>query len=137
MATTPTEQTYEETREEIEGALGFVPGYFDVLNEQDLVNEWPNFRRYALEETAIPPKYRELIGLAVAANLKCPYCQSFHTEAAKMHGATAEELAEISFLASWTARYSALIHAQNYDMETFDQELGLVADYLEEQMDAD
>lgn len=137
MAATSTERTYDETRDEVEEMLGTMPGYFDALNEQDLVNEWPNFKRYALEETTIPAKYRELIGLAVAANIKCPYCQAFHKEAAKLHGATEEELAELSFLASWTARYSALIHAQNYDMETFEGELEQIGAHLQEQMGAD
>lgn len=137
MAAKSTERTYEETREEIEESLGIVPGYFDELNEQDLVNEWPNFKRHALEETEIPAKYKELIGLAIAANVKCPYCQLFHREAAKMHGATDEELAELEFLASWTSRYSSLIHAQNYDFETFATEFGQIADHLQGQMAAD
>ena len=137
MAATSRERTYEETREDVEANLGMMPGYFDALNEQDLVNEWPNFRRYALEETEIPAKYKELIGLAIAANIGCPYCQAFHMGTAKLHGATDEELAEISFLASWTARYSAMIHAQNYDMETFEGELEQVAGHLQEQMGAD
>ena len=130
-------ESYEETREDVEEKLGMVPGYFDELNEQDLINEWPNFTRYALEETEIPPKYRELIGLAVAANIKCPYCQHFHREAAKMHGATEEELAELSALASDTARYSALIHAQDYDIETFEDEFAQIADHLQGQLAAD
>ena len=54
MAATSSGMNYRETREDIEESLGLVPGYFDELNEQDLVNEWPNFKRYALEETAIP-----------------------------------------------------------------------------------
>ena len=137
MATQPSGQTYEETREEIEESLGLMPGYFEELNEPDLVNEWPNFRRHALEETAIPAKYKELIGLAIAANIKCPYCQLFHREAAKMHGATDEELAELEFLASWTSRYSSLIHAQNYDYGQFENEFGQIADHLQEQMEAD
>ena len=137
MAATSRERTYEETREDIEENFGLVPGFFDALDEQDLVNEWPNYKRYALEETEIPAKYRELIGLAVAANIKCPYCQSFHTEAARLHGATDAELAEISFLASWTARYSAMIHAQNYDMETFEGELEQIGNHLQEHMAGD
>lgn len=44
------------------------------------------------------------------------------------------ELAEISFLASWTARYSALIHAQDYDVETFESELERSLDHIEAQM---
>jgi AhpD family alkylhydroperoxidase len=137
MATESTGRTYGETREEIEEALGFVPGYFDELNERDLVDEWPIFRRYAFEETEIPAKYRELVGLAVAANIKCPYCQLFHREAAKMHGATEAELAELEYLASWTARYSSLIHAQNYDTETFEEEFDRMAAHLEQQLAAD
>ncbi len=137
MAVESTARTYDETLDDIEESLGIVPGYFEALDEQDLVNEWPNFKRHGLEETAIPAKYKELIGLAIAANIKCPYCQLFHREAAKMHGATDEELAEISFLASWTTRYSALIHAQHYDFDTFETEFHQMADHLQAQVAAD
>jgi AhpD family alkylhydroperoxidase len=137
MASKSVDREYEETREEIEESLGMMPGWFDSLNEQDLVNEWPNFKRHALEETEIPAKYKELIGLAVAANVKCPYCQLFHREAAKMHGATEAELAELEFLASWTARYSSLIHAQNYDYDTFASEFEQIGEHLQQQMAAD
>lgn len=137
MATDYGAKTYEETRQDVEETLGLMPGYFDALNEPDLVNEWPNFKRYAFEETEIPAKYKELIGLAVAANIKCPYCQTFHMEAARLHGATEAELAETSFLASWTARYSALIHGQDYDEETFERELEEVVSHLEQHMGGD
>jgi len=49
------------------------------------------------------------MGLAVAANIKCPYCLLFHKGAAGMNGATEEEFAETTFLASYTARWSAII----------------------------
>ncbi|WP_313690820.1 carboxymuconolactone decarboxylase family protein [Halorarum halobium] len=137
MATTSGDGTIEETRRDVEETLGFVPGYFDALHDEDLTNEWPTFKRYAFEETEIPAKYRELIGLAIAANVKCPYCQHFHLESARMHGATDAELAEISFLASWTARYSAMIHAQDYDLETFEDEFDRIAEHLREGTEAD
>lgn len=136
MAAEPQSTRYDETLDEVEEFLGIVPGYFANLNDEDLVNEWPNFKRHALEETVIPPKYKELIGLAIAGNIGCPYCQLFHREAAKMHGATEEELAELSFLASWTARYSSMIHAQNYDFDTFESEFHDIADHLQSQMSA-
>jgi len=41
----------------------------------------------------------------------------FHREAAKMNGATEDELAETVFLASYTARWSAIIHAQHYERD--------------------
>ncbi len=70
------------------------------------------------------------MGLAVAANIKCPYCQLFHKSAAQMIGATPEELAEIAFLASNTSRWSAMIHAQHYDYDTFAKETKQIGEYL-------
>ncbi len=133
MATSPA-TGYEETREDIEETLGIVPGWLDDLPPEDLVHEWPLNRRYLVGEWEIPPKYRELIGLAVAANVKCQYCMHFHREAAKMHGATEEELAELSMLASVTPRYSAMLHAQNYDLEEFETETAEIAAHFEAQM---
>ncbi len=63
-----------------------------------------------------------MIGPAIAANIKCPYCQYDHLNAAKLEGATDEELAEVYYLASFTSRWSAMVHAQNYDLETFIKE---------------
>jgi len=135
MATTGTTRDVAEIRADIEETLGFVPGFWE-LNDEDLVNEWPNFKRHVVEETAIPPKYKELIGLAIAANLKCPYCQEFHTGAAKLHGATEEELKEVAFLASFTSRYSAILHGMNYDLDTFREEFARIGDHMEQHMAA-
>jgi AhpD family alkylhydroperoxidase len=135
MASKSETRDVDVVREDIEETLGFVPGFWE-LNEGDLVNEWPNFKRHMTEETAIPPKYKEFIGLAVAANLKCPYCQEFHTGAARLHGATDEELREVAYLASFTSRYSAILHGLNYDLDTFSEEFGRIADHMEQHMEA-
>ncbi len=122
--------TYENTLKDIEKTIGIVPGFMKALPKEVLVQEWPLFKKYNFEETEIPAKYRELMGLAVAANIKCPYCTLFHKGAAEMNGATEEELAETVFLASYTARWSAIIHAQHYDYETFAREFGQIGEYL-------
>jgi hypothetical protein len=54
-----------------------------------------------------------------------------------MHGATDEELAELSMLASVTPRYSAMLHAQNYDVERFKTETAEIAAHFEQAADAD
>jgi AhpD family alkylhydroperoxidase len=125
---------YEETLKDIEETLGTVPGFMKALPEVVLIHEWPLFKKYNFEETEIPAKYRELMGLAVAANIKCPYCIHFHMGAAQMNGATEEELAETIFLASYTARWSAIIHAQNYDIQKFKEEFQQIGDYLQKKM---
>ena len=125
-----------ETREQIEQTLGLVPGFFEGIPEADLVAEWPTFQRYTLEESEIPPKYRELMGLAVAANKGGLYCQHFHSHAARLHGATDAELEEAAALSSVTARWSAMIHAQNYDLDTFEDETDQIGEHLQAQMEA-
>lgn len=125
--------SYNDTVTEIEDSFGLLPGYLEALPEQDLINEWPNLKRFMFGAGEINPKQRELVGLAVAAAIGCEYCRHFHKGAAQLHGATDEELAEISFVASYTPRYSALIQAQDYDVEQFKREVEAIAGHLQEQ----
>lgn len=129
--------TYDQTVSDIEETLGIMPGFLEALPDGDVVNEWPTFKKYLVGDTEIPPKYRELIGLAVAANIKCPYCTHFHKGAAQLHGATEDEIAEVYYLASYTARYSSMLHAQEYDEDTFHDEVEQIAAHFQEQMGAD
>ncbi|MDD1743639.1 MAG: carboxymuconolactone decarboxylase family protein [Methanomassiliicoccales archaeon] len=112
----------DDTLKDIKKTMGIVPGFMKALPDEALVHEWPIWKRYTLEESEIPEKYRELMGLAVAANIKCPYCLFFHKAMAKAAGATDEELAEVAMLAGLTSRWSTILHAQIYDMDTFEKE---------------
>jgi AhpD family alkylhydroperoxidase len=121
---------YEDTLEDVEKSFGIVPGFLKALPQDVLIHDWPLMKKYTLGESKIPAKYRELMGLAVAANIKCPYCQLFHKSVAQMLGATPEEFAETAFLASYTSRWSAMIHAQNYSYDTFAKETQQIGEYL-------
>ncbi len=125
---------YNETLNDIERSLGIVPGFMRAVPADVLVAEWPLFKKYVLGESKVPAKYRELIGLVIAANIKCPYCQLFHKSAAKLRGATDEELAEAAFLASFSSRWSAMIHAQHYDYDTFEKEVHQIGEHLKKAM---
>ncbi len=59
---------------------------------------------------AIPPKYRELVALAVALTTQCAYCLDVHTGRALDAGATREELAEVAFIAASLRAGAALGH---------------------------
>ena len=124
-------EEYEETIEDIEKTIGMVPGFMKALPEDVLVHDWPLWKKYTLGTTKIPAKYRELAGLEIAANIKCPYCELMHTALAKFYGATDEELAEIYYLASLTSRWSTMIHAQHYDREIFEKETQQIGKYLQ------
>ena len=136
MAAT-TAVSYEETLADIEDTMGIVPGFMAAIPEDALVHEWPVFKQYTLGESVFSPKERELMELAVAATLKCQYCQAFHKGAAELHGATEAELAEVAVLAGLTARWSSMIHAQHYDYDTFVEEFGRIGAFLQEQQAAD
>lgn len=135
MAVT-TAASYQETLTDIEDTVGFVPGFMEAVPEDALVHEWPVFKQYTLSESEIPPKYRELMQLAVAATQKCQYCESFHSAAAELNGATEAELAETGVLASLTTRWSAMIHTQQYDYDTFVEEIHQIGAFLQEQQQA-
>lgn len=130
-----TTDRYSETFAEMEEVFGITPPPLDAIAEEDAANEWPAMKKYTLDESEIPAKYRELIGLAIAANIKCPYCSYFHREAAKMHGATDEELKEAFYLASFTPRFSAMLHAQQYDLDEFKEKVEQIAAHLEGQQE--
>jgi len=121
---------YEDTLKDITKTFGFVPGFMKGLPQDVLAKDWPLMKKYTLGESKIPAKYRELLGLAVAANIKCPYCQLFHKSVAQMYGASPEEFAEIAFLASYTSRWSSMIHAQHYNYDTFAKETQQIGEYL-------
>jgi AhpD family alkylhydroperoxidase len=121
---------YEDTLKDIERTLGMVPGFMKAIPKDVLVHDYPLWKKYSLGQSKIPAKYRELMGLSAAANMKCPYCQLMHRGIAQLHGATDEELSEVAYLASLTARWSAMIHAQNYDYQTFAKEVAKIGEHL-------
>ena len=52
------------------------------------------------KDGAIPPKYRELMSVAVALTTQCAYCIDAHVKLAIAAGATREEIAETVFIAA-------------------------------------
>lgn len=76
------------------------------------------FDKAALADGAIPKKYKELIAVAVALTTQCPYCIDIHADAARMAGASDEELAEASFVAAALRAGGAVTHATHAMKET-------------------
>jgi AhpD family alkylhydroperoxidase len=71
------------------------------------------------QKTALSGKTKELIGLAVAAQVPCRYCVIAHTEFAKLNGATDLELREAVAMASITRNFSTLLHGLQVDEGQF------------------
>jgi AhpD family alkylhydroperoxidase len=121
---------YEETIKDIQKTFSIVPGFMKNTPKDVLLQTWPLFKKYQLGESVIPKKYREMMMLAAAAAVKCPYCQTYHKEVSKMWGASEEELNELAAVVAFTAFWSNVLHTQNYDYNTFVTELKQIGEYM-------
>jgi AhpD family alkylhydroperoxidase len=122
--------SYQQTVQDIEKTIGSMPEFFRNTPQDVLIQMWSVFKKYELGESVIPQKYREMMALASAAAMKCPYCQTFHKEVAKMYGASETELNELAVIVAQTSFWSAILHTQNYDMNKFVQELQAIGAYM-------
>jgi AhpD family alkylhydroperoxidase len=123
-----------DTKTEIREMLGLVPGFFESLPGPLLDSEWESFKSIELsDQTAIPNKYKELIGIAVSGATRCRYCVYFHTEAARLFGATDEEINEAALMAMHTMGWSTYLNASMYDYDRFTDEVNQITAYISKQ----
>lgn len=127
------EMKRQEIYKEIEQTLGLIPSFFKLVPDRSLELEWNLFKTLQLEDSPIPHKYRELIGVAISAVTKCKYCSYFHTEVAKLFGATDEEIEDAVHYAKSSAGWSAYINGMQVDYEQFTSELDQSIRYIKNQ----
>jgi AhpD family alkylhydroperoxidase len=73
--------------------------------------------------TPLDGKSKELIGLAVASQIPCQYCIVFHTEAAKLNGASDAEIKEAIAMAALTRHWSTVLNGSMVDETQFRKEV--------------
>jgi AhpD family alkylhydroperoxidase len=123
--------------QDIEETLGLVPDFFRRVPDYLLPTEWASFKSLVLsDETAIPNKYKEMIGLAVSGATRCRYCAYFHTEAARLFGATEDEINETALIAKNTMGWSTYLNTLQFDYDEFVKEFDQVTAYVREQQAA-
>ncbi len=122
--------TRKEVFKEIEQTLGLVPTFFKLVPDRSLEIEWKLFKTLQLEESPIPNKYRELIGVAISAVTKCKYCSFFHTEVAKLFGASDSEIEDAVHYAKSSAGWSAYLNGMQVDFNSFKKELLESTNYI-------
>jgi len=77
----------------------------------ELMKAFWAFDKAAVAEGAIPVKYKELIGIAVALTTQCPYCIEIHSAGARKAGATETEIAEAAMVAASLRAGAAVTHS--------------------------
>lgn len=74
------------------------------------------------EGAALDAKTRELIGLAIAAQIPCTYCSYAHTNKATALGASDAEIREAVAMAAYVRHWSTVLNGMQYDLEAFKAE---------------
>ena len=116
-----TEAVYQD----IEKTFGGVPTFVRQLPKAGLAGSWQELKELELsDKTALTPKVKALISLAVAAQIPCNYCIWADTNTARAAGATDEEIAEAVGISALTRKWSTLFNGLQVDFETFKKDLG-------------
>ncbi len=123
-----------EVESQIKEMFGFVPSFFDAIPETCLQDHWGLQRDLQLGESVLDNKTKELIGLAVAAHIKCKYCTYFHTQASRLFGATDDEMREAVAMSGLTNLFSASLNGMEVDLETFRKETDRAIGYVQEKL---
>src|SRR5579859_5970812 len=123
----------QEADRDIEEVFGLVPEFFQRVPDYLLPTEWASFKSLVLSDTAIPNKYKEMIGLAVSGATRCRYCAYFHTEAARLFGATEDEITETAMIAKNTMGWSTYLNTLQFDYDAFAAEFDQITAHAREQ----
>lgn len=132
-AANPATMTREEVYADMKATLGLVPTFFKSIPDSTLGLEWELMKRVQMAPGPIPNKYRELIGIGVAAATKCEYCVYFHTEFARMNGATEAEIEDALHYTKSSTGWSTYINGSQVDLDTFKAEVRTIVKYVTEQ----
>jgi AhpD family alkylhydroperoxidase len=128
-------ESRRDTDRDIEATLGLVPEFMKRVPDYLVPSEWASFKALELsDETAIPNKYKEMIGLAVSGATRCRYCAYFHTEAARMFGATDEEITETAMIAKNTMGWSTYLNTLQFDYDEFVTEFDQISAHVRDQL---
>ena len=112
------------TTAEIQKTFGFVPDFFNAVPQLLLPSWWSGLTTFQLNPaTKLDGKTKELIGLAVAAQIPCEYCIYFRTEAARLNGASEEEIREAVGMSAITREGSTLLNGLQTDKAQFKKDV--------------
>jgi AhpD family alkylhydroperoxidase len=134
-AQTAAEQdaAYQKAKQEIIQQFGLFPSFFDVYPKHALPSAWANFQAMSSPDSPIPPKYRELLQLAVASQIPCAYCIYYHSAAAKANGATDDEIQDAIAQGAQTRHWSMVLQGNQVSLEQFKREVDAALKYISEQ----
>src|SRR5262249_51384884 len=109
--------------------FGFVPQFILKFPETMLPGAWEELKGLQMNpSTALSGRTKELVGLAVSAQIPCRYCIYAHTEFAKLNGASEAEIGEAVTMAALTRHWSTFLNGTQTDETKFRAEIAKVID---------
>lgn len=122
-ATARADDSTTAAYKDIEATIGQLPSMFKAFPKAGIAGAWAEFKSIQLNPaTALDGKTKELIGLAVSAQIPCHYCIYLHTKAAKLNGATDQEIGEAVAMAAISRHWSTVLNGMQVDTATFERE---------------
>ena len=96
--------------------------YKDTLPEHAAAKMLEGWGVVQGEGAALDAKTRELVALAVAAQIPCRYCAYAHTAKARKLGASEAEIREAIAAAGYIRLWSTILNGNDYDYDKFTAE---------------
>ena len=116
---------YDAAIKDMQATMGGVPSFVKQFPKAAVPGAWAEVKALQLsDKTALPPKVKSLISLAVAAQIPCTYCIWSDTQDAKRAGATDEEIQEAVAVSALTRHWSTVFNGMQIDFDTFKKEMG-------------
>ena len=108
---------------EMKKTFGTLPSWMMAYPEDARAAAW-EWNKAIEGPGVIPPKYQQLIALAVASQIPCEYCTFVHREfATEFFGASKAEISEAVALAANTRHWSTILYGNGIEKEGFRTEI--------------
>ncbi len=126
----------QRTLDDIQKTFEFVPDFVDVITRQAQPGAWEDIKNvYFNPNTALEPKVKDLIGLAVAAQIPCDKCAYFSQISADAHQATEQEQSEAILMSAITRHWSTVLNGSLMDREAFRKEADQIMAFAKKMME--
>jgi AhpD family alkylhydroperoxidase len=124
----PADAAYRD----IEQTLGLVPTYMKMLPEVAIAGAWSEYKGIVLNPNSkLDAKTKQLIALAVAAQVPCSYCTYGHTAFARLNGATDEEIREAVAVGAVVRHWSTIANGTQVDLEAHKRDIDSIVAHIE------
>ena len=122
-----------EAEEEMEETFGRLPTWLMVYPEHARAQAW-EWEKAIEGPGTIPPKYQQLIALAVASQIPCDYCTFVHRSfATEFFGASKDEISEAVALAANIRHWSTILYGNGIDQDEFRSEITNIIAHMKSQ----